>query len=160
MRSYKDDNYLSLTLPSDDDFQKSSYLNLLKNGCGAFHASIEKSTFTRIQHMAVKGPSRAEMNKDIRRIFVKHGVDTSRINYMCSGRTISLSGNLIKDGGKEIELSSVNVIVQDLTRLGLSIYCELENWSISEGAISKKSGSEKKSEPKADTKSNTPPNKT
>ncbi len=88
--------------------------------------------------MSSKNQSRSETNRELRRIFVRHGVDTSSLQFSCSGRTISLSGGLYKDGGKDLSVSNVETIFQEITRLGLHMYCELENWTVTEGMISKK----------------------
>lgn len=92
--------------------------------------------------MAVKSLSRAEANKEIRRVLVKNSVDTSKVFYSCSGRTISMTGMLVKEGGQELTANNIENIVREVARLGFSIYCELQNWSISEGSISKKASAE------------------
>lgn len=88
--------------------------------------------------MPAKKLSRLESNKEIRRALVRSGADMSLVNYSCHGRSVSLSGRLCKDGGREMSSSNIEVLMQDMNRLGLHIICDLENWSISEGSIAKK----------------------
>jgi hypothetical protein len=111
--------------------------------------------------MSSKNQSRSETNRELRRIFVRHGVDTSSLQFSCSGRTISLSGGLYKDGGKDLSVSNVETIFQEITRLGLHMYCELENWTVTEGMISKKGGhsqSDNKGAASNNSSSNSPNN--
>ena len=89
--------------------------------------------------MAIKNqPSRAEVNRDVRRILVRHSVDTGKLQFSCSGKLLTLTGVLCKSDGKELEVKVMEIIVQDCAKLGLNIYCDLENWSVSNGAVSKK----------------------
>ena len=88
--------------------------------------------------MQQKTGSRLDTNREVRRIFVRHGVDTSKIHFSCQGKSLQLSGILLKEGGTDIESNIVEAISQELTRLGVRIVCELENWSFMDGSISKK----------------------
>lgn len=98
--------------------------------------------------MAVKHvPSRAETNKEIRRILVRHGVDTGQLSFSCSGRLLTMTGYLCKSDGNELEMKTLEIIVTDLSRMGLQLYCDLENWSVSNGLVSKKA--RKDTKPKA-----------
>lgn len=87
---------------------------------------------------AAKNMSRLEANREVRRIFVKHGVDTNKLHFSCQGKTVFLTGDLLKDGGQDIEQKHIEMILFDLERLGIRINCELGNWTISPGTISKK----------------------
>jgi|GEM_PF-3584740 len=89
--------------------------------------------------MAIKHFSRLEANKEVRRILVRNGVDTARIQFSCHGRAVNFTGILLKEGGKELEIHNVENVFQSLFRLGFQVHCEIENWTISEGMISKKS---------------------
>lgn len=109
--------------------------------------------------MAAKKLSRLESNKEIRRALVRSGADMSLVNYSCHGRSVSLSGKLCRGSGGEMSTSNIEMLLQDMNRLGLQILCELDNWNISEGSISKKDSSgkeekeeKKKPQPKAQTK--------
>lgn len=89
-----------------------------------------------------KAPSRLEINKDIRRILVRHSVDTSKLNFTCAGKTITMYGGIYGEGGKELSHSNVDAVFKDIARLGLRVYCELENYTVSEGAVMKKATKE------------------
>lgn len=91
--------------------------------------------------MAAKKLSRLESNKEIRRALVRSGADMEQIYYSCHGRSVSLSGKLCRSTGGEMSTSNVEMLLQDMNRLGLQIHSELENWHISEGSISKKRAS-------------------
>ncbi len=94
--------------------------------------------------MAIKkAPSRLEVNQDIRRILVRHSVDTTKLQFTCTGKLITMTGGLYGEGGKELALSNIDAIFKDFSRMGMRVYCELENWTISEGSISKKGGNTK-----------------
>lgn len=82
--------------------------------------------------------SRSETNREIRRILVRNGVDTSKVQFSCSGRTIMLSGALYRDGGEDLAQVNIESICQAIARMGMSLFCELDNWSISDGSITKK----------------------
>lgn len=89
--------------------------------------------------MVQKMLTRLELNKEVRRIFVRHGIDTSKIQFSCQSRSLSLTGALFKEGGQEVEIHVVEIVVQELGRLGIRVGgCELENWNIMEGTISRK----------------------
>jgi len=88
--------------------------------------------------MEPKKPSRLESNKKIRTALVKNGADMAQVNYSCHGRSVSLNGKLCKTDGTEMNSSNVEMLVQDISSLGLQINSELENWYISDGSISKK----------------------
>jgi hypothetical protein len=90
--------------------------------------------------MAMKAMSRVDANREIRRIFARHRVSTSSLQFMCNGKNLLLTGSLLNDSGQELEQSVVDQVVQELSRTGLRINSELDNWNISEGAVSKKGG--------------------
>lgn len=87
--------------------------------------------------------SRLEVNRDVRRILVRHGIDTTKLQFSCHSKSISLSGELFKEGGKDIDLSLLEALMKDFSRLGVRIICELSNWSITDGAITKKGNKHK-----------------
>ncbi len=88
--------------------------------------------------MAQKQMSRLEANKEVRRVLVRHGIDTTKLQFTCNARSISLSGELFKEGGKELEMITMEALLKDLSRLGMRIISELTNWVISEGTVTKK----------------------
>ena len=98
--------------------------------------------------MKGKKLSRLESNKKIRTTLVKSGADMAEINYSCHGRSVSLSGRLCRTDGQEMSSSNIEMLVQDISSLGLQINSELENWHVSEGSISKKGASKDPKEKK------------
>ena len=55
-----------------------------------------------------KKPSRLESNKDVRRILLRHRVDLTQLAFSCHGRTVSFSGDLMKDGGRDFSASEID----------------------------------------------------
>ena len=88
--------------------------------------------------MAQKQMSRLEANKEVRRILVRHGIDTGKLQFSCNARSLSLSGELYKEGGKDLDLVTMEALLKDFSRLGLRITSELSNWTISDGSITRK----------------------
>jgi hypothetical protein len=91
-----------------------------------------------------KAPSRLEVNRDIRRIFSRHHVDLTNMNFSCHGKSVTLTGALRKDGGRDFSASEVDCIAQEIYRMSISILCELNNWDITPSGITKKGGSDEK----------------
>lgn len=99
--------------------------------------------------MAIKkAPSRLEINKDIRRILVRHSVDTTKLHFTCAGKTITMTGGIYGDGGKELSHSNVDAVFKDIARLGMRVYCELENYTVSDGSVMKKASKEEEAKQK------------
>lgn len=71
--------------------------------------------------MAIKKLSRLETNKDVRRILVRNGVDTTKVQFSCHGKSVSITGGLYKDGGQEFEIILIENIMQSLLSLGYQI---------------------------------------
>ncbi|MFA6235785.1 MAG: hypothetical protein WC635_00550 [Bacteriovorax sp.] len=90
--------------------------------------------------MAPKTVSRLEANREVRRIFVRHGIDTTKVHFSVAGRTLLLTGGLYKEGGQDVDTKNIDTVMQELGRLGVTVSCELENWIITEGNITKKGG--------------------
>ena len=44
-----------------------------------------------------EGPSRYEINRKVRQIFVSHNADMTKISYSCAHRTVYIYGTLVKD---------------------------------------------------------------
>lgn len=88
--------------------------------------------------MAVKALTRLEANKEVRRVLVRHSVDMNKIQFSCQGKNLTLSGGLFKDNGEEIDALILEVVMQELGRIGVRISADLENWVISDGTITKK----------------------
>lgn len=98
---------------------------------------------------AKKQPSRLEVNRDVRRILSRHHVDLTNLNFSCHGKSVTFSGELKKDGGRDFSASEVDCIAQEIYRMSLAIMCELQNWDITPSGISKRGDSgDKKGEQK------------
>lgn len=93
-----------------------------------------------------KKMSRLESNKSIRQALVKNSVDLSKISFSCHGRSVTLSGTLMKNSGQEFTTQGVEAIVLDIEKVGPSINSDLTNWEISESGIKKKDLAQKKKE--------------
>ncbi len=85
-----------------------------------------------------KKPSRLESNKDVRRILLRHRVDLSQLAFSCHGRTVSFSGDLVKDGGRDFSASEIDMMVLEILGLNLGVLSDLKNWDINGGTISKR----------------------
>ncbi len=94
-----------------------------------------------------KKQSRFEVNKEVRRALVRNNVDMTKLSYSCAGRNLRLSGSLQRDNGGEFTAMMIEKMVDDISKTGLYIISELDNWNITEGGISKigGGGGEKKS---------------
>jgi hypothetical protein len=92
--------------------------------------------------------SRFDVNKKVRRALVRNGADMSFIQFSFAGRTVSFSGRLQKDDGRDFSAANLESMLQDIYKIGVSVYSDLENWNISEGAISKKESTKEKKERK------------
>lgn len=88
--------------------------------------------------MAPKSISRLEANKEVRRVLVRHGIDTTKVHFSVAGRALLLTGALFRDGGHDVETKVIDTVMQELGRIGVSVTCELDNWIISDGTITKK----------------------
>lgn len=81
--------------------------------------------------------SRAELNKDLRRILAKHHVDTAQVFFSASNFAVALSGFLFKADGSEFTSSSLSPLVEELMNQYGHIDSDLGNWDLTGGAIRK-----------------------
>lgn len=81
----------------------------------------------------LEGPSRYEINRKVRQIFVSHNADMTKVSYSCAHRTIYIYGTLVKDPKGEFTVASIQTLVSELMRLPRinSVQFDLENWLIS-----------------------------
>jgi hypothetical protein len=87
-----------------------------------------------------KKPSKAELNKDLRRIFARHRVDLTSISFSANPSGISMSGTLLKQDGSEFSASTLMPLVEELSAKGY-INTDLSNWDLTGGTITKKEDS-------------------
>jgi hypothetical protein len=88
--------------------------------------------------MAKGKVSRFEVNKKVRRALVRNGVDMGCIQFSFVGRTVTFSGRLQKDDGRDFSASNLDSMLQDIYKVGVQVASDLENWTISEGSLTKK----------------------
>jgi hypothetical protein len=87
-----------------------------------------------------KKQSRFEVNKEVRRALVKNNVDLTKLSYSCAGRNLKLSGSLVRDNGGDFSAMMIEKMVEEISKTGLYIISDLDNWNITEGGISKIGG--------------------
>lgn len=85
--------------------------------------------------------SRFELNKKIRRILVRHGVDNQQLNFSGYHSYINFSGILIKVNGNNLSCMEVINLIKELNGLGKTLQFMLVNWYISPNSISFHAGS-------------------
>ncbi|MBT7609210.1 MAG: hypothetical protein HN576_05610 [Bacteriovoracaceae bacterium] len=98
--------------------------------------------------MAVGKLSRFDVNKKVRRALVRNGADMGFIQFSFAGRTVTFTGRLQKDDGREFSASNLDSMLQEIYKIGVHVHSDLDNWSISEGSITKKETSQEKKERK------------
>lgn len=81
--------------------------------------------------------SRAEINKQVRRIFAKYHVDMSSITYMATRRGILIKGTLLKQDGSEFNAGTLVALIEDLSIVG-TINTDLSNWDLNARHVIKK----------------------
>ena len=81
--------------------------------------------------------SRAELNKDLRRILAKHYVDTTQVSFSASNFAVSLSGILLRVDGSEFNHNSITPLVDELMAQYGHIDSDLGNWDLTGGTIKK-----------------------
>jgi hypothetical protein len=81
-----------------------------------------------------KKTSKAQANKEVRRILTRYQVDLAFINFSAGNNSLYFGGYLMKTGGANFKASIVNVMTQELLELG-RIRCELENWYIGSDGV-------------------------
>ena len=76
--------------------------------------------------------SRYEINRNVKLVLVRHGVDLLELQYSCSGKTVGLYGNLKKDSGEEFTPSTIEALSKEILQLPqvVDIYFVLDNWNI------------------------------
>lgn len=81
--------------------------------------------------------SRAELNKDLRRILAKHHVDTTEVSFSASNFAVNLSGVLVKTDGSSFTSSALQPLVDELMSVYRHIDSNLGNWDLTGGSIRK-----------------------
>ena len=76
--------------------------------------------------------SRYEINRNVKRILVRHAVDLMALQFYCSGETVYLSGKLKKEPKGEFSPAQIEVMIRELTSLPYvkNLQFELNNWNL------------------------------
>ena len=79
--------------------------------------------------------SKAQNNKKIRTILLRHSVDLTHIQFSASNNALYLAGFLLKNTGADFTNNAVFELAEELFQHG-HIRSELQNWYISRERIS------------------------
>lgn len=96
--------------------------------------------------MPPKELSRFELNRLVRVALQRHGTDLAQLHFSCVGRSVRLTGILVKVGNKDFLPKQIEGLNHDLGSIqGIrEVIYELENWNISGGSITPKEEKEGK----------------
>jgi len=77
--------------------------------------------------------SRYEVNRQVRMVLNKYGIDLTRIDYSCIGGTVYLSGELLKTYEGDIVPAMIESLFREIARLSgvRNVQSDLQNWNIS-----------------------------
>jgi hypothetical protein len=77
-------------------------------------------------------PSRYEMNRLVRNIMTRHGIDLELISISCSASFVYLQGFLTRFRKPDLKTVDVDVIFQEIEKIPFvrGIIADLENWTI------------------------------
>ena len=84
--------------------------------------------------MAKQKLSKAQISKEVRRILLKYQTNLSEVYFNAGVSSIILSGNLVKNSGREFKSEEMFNLTNELLKLG-HIRCELENWVIGSDGV-------------------------
>jgi hypothetical protein len=84
----------------------------------------------------IKTKSRAERNKEVRRILAQCSIDIQQISLAVNPNSVDLSGVLVKYDGSELNNGEVVNLVQALLPFGF-LTTTLSNWNLTSGEITK-----------------------
>lgn len=83
-----------------------------------------------------KTKSRAERNKEIRRILAQFKVDVQQVSLAINPNSVDLSGVLVKYDGSDLSNGEIVNLVQALLPYGF-LTTSLSNWNLTNGEIIK-----------------------
>ena len=77
--------------------------------------------------------SRYEVNRQLRMLLNKYGIDLAKVDYSCIGSTVYLSGELLNADEDEITPAVIESLFKEIARISGVRYVEpdLQNWNIS-----------------------------
>jgi len=76
--------------------------------------------------------SRYEINRNVKRVLIRHAVDLLELQFYYSGESVYLSGKLKKDPEGEFNPPQIEALVRELSSLPYvkSLQFDLSNWSL------------------------------
>ncbi|MEW6671784.1 MAG: hypothetical protein AB1427_08770 [Thermodesulfobacteriota bacterium] len=76
--------------------------------------------------------SRYEINRNVKRVLVRHAVDLMALQFYCSGESVYLSGKLLKDPGEEFSPAQIEALVRELSSLPhvKNLQFDLSDWNL------------------------------
>jgi hypothetical protein len=77
--------------------------------------------------------SRYEVNRQVRMVLNRYGIDLTRIDYSCIGSTVYFSGELLNTSEGDIVPAVIESLFRDIARLSgvRNVQSDLQNWNIS-----------------------------
>lgn len=77
--------------------------------------------------------SRYEVNRQLRMLLNRYGLDLTRLDYSCIGSTVYLSGELVKIDADEMNPAIIESLFKEIARISGVRYVEpdIQNWNIS-----------------------------
>ena len=77
--------------------------------------------------------SRYEVNQQVQRVLVRHGVDLTQLHYSAAGSVVTLYGTLKRDPSGDFSVAKIEAMIKELERLPSHVFLqfELDNWTIS-----------------------------
>ena len=77
--------------------------------------------------------SRYEVNRQVRMVLNRYGIDLTRIDYSCIGSTVYLSGELLNTNEGDIVPTVIESLFREIARLSgvRNVQSDLQNWNIS-----------------------------
>jgi hypothetical protein len=88
--------------------------------------------------MYIKRKSRAELNRDLRRILTRHHVDMTKLVFSASRTGVKLSGILKTLSGDELSPGKMESLTELLRKHFGQIDSDLSNWEITDYSFKKK----------------------
>jgi hypothetical protein len=82
--------------------------------------------------------SRAELNRDLRRILSRHQIDMSLLTFYATPTGVNISGVLKSLSGDELSTGKMQSLVENMKKNFGHIQSDLSNWDISEFSFKKK----------------------
>ncbi len=76
--------------------------------------------------------SRYEVNRQLRMLLNKYGIDLAKVDYSCIGTTVYLSGELVRTDADEINPAIIEGLFKEIIRIQGVRFVEpdIKNWNI------------------------------